>query len=101
MEFEIMMTGFFRGQIGNLDVKSKRILLDKVRLIKLNPFRYKRLHSNEFSRVYRIRLTVNDKSVRMIYAIIGNKIWIVCLDDRDNDYKNLDNYLRKYPKGLI
>lgn len=101
MEFEVMMTGFFKSQAENLDAKSKRILLGKVRLIKLKPFRYRRLHPNEYSRVYGVRLTVENKSVRMIYAVVGDKIWVVCLDDRDNDYRNLDDYLRKYLKGLI
>jgi len=96
MEFEVRTTCFFKSQVEGLDEKSRRIILDKFQLIKLNPFRYKCVESKEYSRVHRVRLTVNDKSVRMVYVIIGNIIWVVCLIDREKDYANLDDYLKRH-----
>lgn len=101
MEFEVITTLFFRSQIEDLDEKSRRIILDKLRLLKLNPFRYKKLHSKEYSRVHRVRLTIRDKSVRMAYVISENKVFVACLLDRDDDYTNLDYYLRKYLGDLV
>ena len=100
MDFEIIGTGFFQNQIRGLDDKSKRILKDKIRLIKMNPFRYKRVHSKKFSRVHRVRLAIEDKSTRLVYAIVGKRIFLACLLDRDKDYKDLEKSLREIEKLL-
>jgi len=101
MEFEVQTTVFFRTHVKDLDEKSKRIILDKLRLMKLNPFRYKKLHSNEYSRAFRVRLTIKNKSVRLIYVVIGKTIWAVCLDDRDNDYANLGELIGRYLTDVV
>jgi len=100
MDFEIIGTGFFQNQIKGLDDKSKRILRDKIRLMKMNPFRYKRVHSKKFSRVHRVRLTIEDKSARLAYSIVGKRIFLACLLDRDKDYKDLEKSLKEIEKLL-
>jgi mRNA-degrading endonuclease RelE of RelBE toxin-antitoxin system len=95
MDFEVMGTGFFYGQIETLDEKSRRVIKDKIRLIKKNPFRYKRVHSKRFSRVHRVRVTVENRSTRLVYAIVGSRIFLACLLDRGKDYRDLDRYLKE------
>jgi len=93
MMFEILASEILLNQIKILDEKSKRILESKIDMIKLNPFRFKRIHSKKFSRVFRIKLNINNIESRLIYVVLGNKIFLVCLLNRKDDYKNLEKYL--------
>jgi len=95
MSLEILASEILLDQIKKLDGKSKRILSSKIDLIKLNPFRFKRIHSKRFSQVFRVKLNVNNAESRLIYTILGNKIFLICLLDRKHDYKDLENYLGK------
>ena len=95
MSFKIVPTKYFLNQIKDLDEKSKRIIKEKIELIKENPYRNKKIHTKKFSRVFRIRLKINNKDKRLIYIIISPKIILACLIDRDKDYKNLEKYLLK------
>jgi len=99
MSYTIKALEIFKEQIERLDEKSKRIIKNKIDLIKLNPYRYKRVHSNLFSKVFRIRLTINNKENRLIYVILEPNIILVCLLDREKDYKDLEKYLFKI-KGI-
>lgn len=93
MTFEIVASNILLEQIKHLDGKSKRILESKIDLIKFNPFRFKRIHSKKFSKVFRVRLSINDTESRLIYVVLGSKILLVCLFDRKDDYKDLGKYL--------
>lgn len=95
MIYLIKALDIFKKQIENLDEKSKRIIKEKIELIKSNPYRYKKIHSVLFSKVFRIRLTINNKDTRLIYVIIEPNIILVCLLDRKDDYKDLEKYLSK------
>ena len=95
MEFIIKALEIFQEQIRELDEKSKRIIKNKIELIKINPYRYKRVHSRLFSKVFRIRLAINNKETRLIYVVIEPNIILVCLLDREKNYKDLERYLRK------
>jgi mRNA-degrading endonuclease RelE of RelBE toxin-antitoxin system len=95
MKYKIISSKQFTNQIKNLDKKSKRIIFDKKKLIKENPFRFKKIHSNFFSKVFRIRLKIKSQERRLIYAIITPEIILVCLLDRKNDYNDLEKYLKK------
>ena len=48
MTYKIEALEIFREQIKNLDGKSKRIIEEKVQLIKENPFRFKKIHSRKY-----------------------------------------------------
>ena len=100
MSHEIKALKFFQQQISQLDEKSKRIIYDKIRLIKENPYRYKRIHSKQYSKVFRIRLSIQSKETRLIYVVIEPNIILVCLLDRDKDYSDLEKYLSKIKKEL-
>ncbi|MEW6062922.1 MAG: hypothetical protein AB1571_00935 [Nanoarchaeota archaeon] len=95
MNFIIKALEIFQEQVRDLDDKSKRIIKDKIELIKINPYRYKKIHSRLFSKVFRIRLTINNQETRLIYVVIEPNIILVCLLDRSKDYKDLEKYLKK------
>lgn len=95
MIFSVKSTEIFLKQIENLDKKSKRIIRNKIQLIKLNPYRYKRIHSKNFSKVFRVRLSLRGKNVRMVYVVLKRTIIFVCLLDRKTGYKDLEKYLEK------
>ncbi len=95
MSYSIKSLKFFKKQIESLDPKSKKIIYDKIQLIKENPYRYKRIHSKKFSKVFRVRFSINRKETRLVYVIVSSNIILVCLLDRKKDYKNLEKYLNK------
>ncbi len=94
MNYNIKALNYFKNQVSELDLKSKKIIHNKIQLIKENPFRYKRIHSKKYSKVFRVRLSINQKETRIIYAIIEPNIILVCLLDRKKDYKDLEKYLK-------
>jgi len=93
MNFLIKTTEVFLDQIKDLDEKSKRIIKNKIELIKLNPYRYKRIHSKKFSKVFRVRLNLRGREERMIYVVLRQTIFLVCLLDRKRGYRDLEKYL--------
>jgi mRNA-degrading endonuclease RelE of RelBE toxin-antitoxin system len=95
MSYTIKALGFFKEQVSSLDAKSKRIVYNKIQLIKENPFRYKKIHSRNFPRVFRVRLDIQSKETRLVYAVIEPNIILVCLLDRKNDYKDLEKHVSK------
>ena len=95
MSYSIKSLEFFKKQVEILDLKSKKIIYDKIQLIKENPYRYKRIHSKKFSKVFRVRFSINRKETRLVYVIVSSNIILVCLLDRKKDYKNLEKYLGK------
>lgn len=100
MSYEIKALKFFQEQVSKLNKKSKRVIYDKIRLIKENPYRYKRVHSKQYSKVFRVRFSIEQKETRLIYAIIEPSIVLCCLLDRKGDYKDLERYLAKIRKEL-
>jgi len=95
MNFITKPTELFLNRIKDLDEKSKRVIRNKIGLIKLNPYRYKRIHSRKFSKVFRVRLNFQGKEIRMIYVLLRQSIILVCLLDRGKGYKDIERYLSK------
>ena len=95
MRYSVISSKDFKKQFDKLNDKSKRIIYDKIQLIKENPFKYKKIHSRLYSKVFRIRLKIQSKEIRLIYVIINPNIILVCLLDRKKDYQNLEKYLKK------
>ncbi|MBU1129645.1 MAG: hypothetical protein KJ949_03380 [Nanoarchaeota archaeon] len=95
MIFKTIPSKIFLKQISGLNKKSKKIIKDKIDLIKENPYRFKRILSKSFSKVFRVRLSIERKETRLIYLIIEPNIILVCLLDRKKDYKDLEKYLSK------
>lgn len=95
MNYTIKALSYFTEQAKKLDSKSKKIVQEKIQLVKQNPFRFKRIHSKKYSKVFRVRLSIKSKEARLIYAVISPNIILVCLLDRKRDYKDLERYLSK------
>jgi len=95
MNYEIVPTEFFLNQISSLSNKDKRVIQKKIELTKLNPYRFKSIHSKKFSKVFRIRLGIAGRKTRMVYVVLEPKIIIACLIQRKKDYKDLEKYLAK------
>jgi len=99
MNYKIKSLKTFHKQVSKLNKNSKRVIYDKIQLLKKNPYRFKRIHSKQYSKVFRIRLNIKSKETRMIYTIIEPNVILVCLLDRKKDYKDLEKYLSKIPKN--
>jgi len=95
MIYQLIPSKDFLKQLEKLDSHAKQIIKDKIQLIKQNPFRFKKIHSKRFSRVFRIRFSINKKETRLIYVFAKPNIILVCLLDRKKDYKDLEKYLKK------
>ena len=95
MTYKIKAFEIFEKQVKGLDDKSARIIEDKIRLIKENPFRFKRLNSETYSRVFEVKLNIQSKATRLIYVVLQPNIILVCFLNRKDDFKDLEKYLRK------
>lgn len=95
MNFEICSTELFLEQLKEFDSSAKELIKSKIDLIKQNPFRFKRINSKKFSRVFRVRLSINSIDTRLIYVIIKSKIILVCLFDRSKGYFKMEKMLAK------
>lgn len=95
MNYSILPTVFFLEQVRGLGEKEKRIVESKIELIKINPFRFKKIHSKLFSKVFRVRLTIGDKDSRLIYVVIEPSVILVCIMVRKEDYADLERYLKR------
>ncbi|MEK6953711.1 MAG: hypothetical protein AABX01_01780 [Candidatus Micrarchaeota archaeon] len=99
MSFTIKPTFFFLDQVRQLSGQSRRLIGEKLELIKQNPYRSKSIHSRIFSRVFRIRLDLDGKESRLIYAVIEPDIIVVCILERKNDYRDLEKMLLRAMRG--
>jgi mRNA-degrading endonuclease RelE of RelBE toxin-antitoxin system len=98
MKFEIVASEDFKVQFDSLPEKYKLQIKKKVDLIEQNPFRFKSIHSKEYSKVFRVRLSIEDKETRLIYVVLGSKIILVCLLERSKEYKDLEKHLKNVHK---
>ncbi len=100
MNYKLISLNIFNNQVSKLDKKSRANIHNKIQLIKENPFRFKKIHSITYSRVFRVRLNLKSKETRLIYTLINPNIILVCLLDRKKDYKDLEKYLKKIKQEL-
>ncbi|MBT3866068.1 hypothetical protein HOF78_03130 [Candidatus Woesearchaeota archaeon] len=91
--YELIPSKFFLEQVNSLSAKSKNIVFDKLMLVKVNPFRYKRIYGYNLF-LFRIRFSDKGKALRIVYFIEGNFVKIVCILDRSKNYKDLKKYLK-------
>ncbi|MBT4135369.1 hypothetical protein HOD75_02330 [archaeon] len=95
MKYNIIPSNQFLKQLKSINPRNRKIIENKIDLIKQNPYRYKKIHSKKFSRVFRIRFNILGSETRLIYVLIEPNIILVCLLDRKKDYKDLEKYLSK------
>jgi mRNA-degrading endonuclease RelE of RelBE toxin-antitoxin system len=95
MTFSVKLSPIIVRQLNALNKSSNRIIWDKIKLIEENPFRFKRIHSKHFRKVFRVRLNLQGKETRLIYVVLEPNILIVCLLERKKNYRDLEKYLSK------
>lgn len=100
VEYSIVPTKFLIEQISELDDKTKKIIREKKELIKINPFRYKKVHTNSYHHVFSVKLTSKNESKRLIYIVLNNVVFLCFILDRSKEYKDLEKYLKKIGKEI-
>ena len=93
--YELIPSKFFLEQVSSLSVKSRNVVFDKLMLVKINPFRYKRIYGYNLF-LFRIRFSDRNNALRIIYFIEGNFVKIGCILNRSKKYKDLEKYLKKF-----
>ncbi|HLC92352.1 MAG TPA: hypothetical protein VJH23_01450 [archaeon] len=95
MTFAVKLSPVMVEQLNSMDDKSKKIIWEKIKLIEENPFHFKKIHSQRFRKVFRVRLSIQGRETRLIYVVLEPNIIIACLLERKRDYKDMEKYLKK------
>jgi len=93
MEFKIIPSRLFKKQVDKFNAKTKEQIYKKIELLKKNPYRNKKITSKKFNKIFRIRINIDKKEMRLIYIVIEPNIILACFLERKNDYKDLEKYL--------
>ena len=84
MEYEFKPSHFFLQQAGELSDEAARIVRDKLRLVKINPFRNKRIEGYDLF-LFRIRFEDNKREKRVVYLVDKPYVKLICILDRDDN----------------
>ena len=98
MNYKLIPTKFLLGQLDLLSDKAKKILKEKILILKENPARFKQISGFPYN-LFRIRFQDLGKSKRLIYAIEGGKIKLLYIINRDKNYSDLKKYILKFKKN--
>ena len=99
-KFELRYSDYFLEQWGGYEERTRRLILDKFKLIKLNPFRYE-AHKG-YKRVFKVKITIENKYSRLMYSVFdpdSNHIRILGIFDRNLSYKDFERifgHLKKH-----
>ncbi len=95
MEYELIPSKFFLEQLDQLTSDAKKIIKEKLRLVKSNPYRFKRIVGfNLF--LCRIRFEDNRKEKRVVYLVDKPQVKLLCILDRGSEYKHLRKFLKQH-----
>ena len=94
MEYALIPSTYFLKQIRIVSSKAANIIEEKLKLVKLNPYRFKRVKGYSLL-LFRIRFKDERKEKRIVYLVDKPYVKLLCILDRDNDYKDLKKYLKK------
>ena len=95
IEYILKPSQFFLQHVDELSDEAAKVLEDKLRLAKINPYRYKRIKGHNLC-LFRIRFEDNRKEKRIVYLVDKPFIKVLCILDRDKEYKDLEKYLKKF-----
>jgi mRNA-degrading endonuclease RelE of RelBE toxin-antitoxin system len=98
-KYKILPSDFFISQLENLNLKLVTLIYDKLKLLETNPKRNKKLFHKKYN-LLRIRLSGINKEIRIVYTIKNIEVRILFILDRENDYKDLERYLKKVEDNL-
>ncbi len=88
MDYEIIPSTFFLEQIDELSDEAAKLLGKKLKLLKTNPYRFKRIHGYDLF-LFRIRFEEGRKERRVIYLVDKPKVKVLCILDRSSGYSKL------------
>ena len=74
--------------------EAAKLIEEKLKLAKINPYRYKRIHGYKLF-LFRIRFEDERKEKRVVYLVDKPFVKVLCILDRENEYKDLKKYLKK------
>ncbi|MBU2590253.1 MAG: hypothetical protein KKB39_05830 [Nanoarchaeota archaeon] len=93
MNYALKPTKFFILQLDKISKEATNLIEEKLKLIKNNPYRYKRIKGHNLF-LFRIRFKDQNKEKRLIYLVDKPYIKLICILDRKKEYKDLKKYLK-------
>ena len=94
-EYEVIPSHFFLEQLDELSDEVLRVIDTKLRLVKINPYRFKRIEGYDLF-LFRIRFADGRKAKRVIYLVEKPLVKVLCILDRSSEYKQLRKFLKRY-----
>jgi hypothetical protein len=94
VKYVLKPSQFFLQQIEELNDEAAKLVEEKIKLLKINPFRNKRIHGYNLF-LFRIRFEDNRKEKRVIYLVDKPEVKVICILDRSSGYKKLRKYLKQ------
>jgi hypothetical protein len=94
-EYVLIPSQFFLEQLEDLSDEAIRVLEKKLLLLKTNPFRFKRIEGFSLF-LFRIRFEDRRKEKRLVYLVDKPWVKLICLLDRDSDYKERRSFLKRH-----
>lgn len=94
MSYEVIPSKVFLEQLDNLSDESKILIEKKITIIEENPFHFKRIIGHNLF-LFRIRFEDLRREKRLIYLVEKNQVILLCILDRDKEYKDLEKYLQR------
>lgn len=101
MTFTLRPSKVFLEQVRELSEKERHLIADKLLLVQSNPFRYKSLSVPGLTKVFEIKLTLNQLYSRIVYKLDGDEIRIECILNRKHDFKDLHRLLEKARRNKV
>ncbi len=99
LEFNFKFTQYFLNQWEAYDGRTRKLIEDKLALIKQNPFRFPKHEGYRF--VFKVKLSVEGIYSRLMYAVFlpdAKHITILGIFDRGAGYKDFERIFREYRK---
>lgn len=96
LKFNLKFTKFFLKQWKSYNSKAKKLIQDKLKLVKQNPFRFPKHEGYRF--VFKVKLSVDGKYSRLMYAVFmpdSRHITVLGIFDRSADYRDFENIFKE------
>jgi len=95
LRFSLKFTRYFQKQWDKYDKKNQKLIKNKLKLIKENPFRFPRHKGYRF--VFKVKLSIEARYSRLMYAVFmpdSKHITILGIFDREAEYKDFEKIFK-------